>query len=248
MENFYFLFLEASLTDTRIMNSRSLPLKSIFITVSRYYTVPKTECKKFNKDLRKGVTDQSTVNAIEHALLYLENESLPVHWDRDILFDMRDESTTEGESEDEELLLSDEDDALSPEEKDHLVAELYKHMDDRGSPINKTPSIGEHDVDLYKLFRFVDKLGGFQRVTNNNQWRIVAKKLGFETNWCVNQVKVIYKRYLHSFEDLYRTLGCTLLNHPRRQRHGSGRPLMRGMRTSSKAVLSRIQYFNIIGL
>merc|ERR1711988_1931726 len=33
---------------------------------------------------------------------------------------------------------------------------------------------------------------------------------------------------------LYRTLGCTLLNHPRRQRHGSGRPLMRGMRTGSK--------------
>merc|ERR1712029_390681 len=47
-------------------------------------------------------------------------------------------------------------------------------------------------------------------------------------------VKVIYKSYLHSFEELYRTLGCTLLNHPRRQRHGSGRPLMRGMRTSSK--------------
>ena len=89
------------------------------------------------------------------------------------------------------------------------------------------------------MFRFVQKLGGTQRVTNNNQWRIVAKKLGFETNWCVNQVKVIYRRYLHSFEELYRTLGCTLINHPRnsradRSRHGSGRPLMRGVRTGSK--------------
>ena len=204
----------------------------------RYYTVPKTECKKFHKDMGKGVTDQGAVKAIEHAIAYIESENLPVHWDKDILFDMRDESTTEGESEDEELLLSDEDDTQSPEEKDHLVAELYKHMDDRGSPINKTPSIGDHDVDLYRLFRFVQKLGGSQRVTNNNQWRIVAKKLGFETNWCVNQVKVIYKRYLHSFEDLYRTLGCTLINHPRnnslRVRHGSGRPLMRGVRTGSK--------------
>ena len=94
-------------------------------------------------------------------------------------------------------------------------------------------------MDLYKLFRFVQKLGGTQRVTNNNQWRIVAKKLGFETNWCVNQVKVIYRRYLHSFEELYRTLGCTLINHPRnsradRSRHGSGRPLMRGVRTGSR--------------
>ena len=205
----------------------------------RYYTVPKTECKKFHKEMSKGVTDQSAMKAIEHAMAYTESENLPAHWDKDILFDMRDESTTESEGEDEELLLSDDDDAQSPEEKDHLVAELYKHMDDRGSPINKTPCIGDQDVDLYRLFRFVQKLGGTQRVTNNNQWRIVAKKLGFETNWCVNQVKVIYRRYLHSFEELYRTLGCTLINHPRnsrvdRSRHGSGRPLMRGVRTGSK--------------
>ena len=205
----------------------------------RYYTVPKTECKKFHKEMSRGVTDQSAMKAIEHAMAYNESESLPAHWDKDILFDMRDESTTESEGEDEELLLSDDDDTQSPEEKDHLVAELYKHMDDRGSPINKTPCIGDQDVDLYKLFRFVQKLGGTQRVTNNNQWRIVAKKLGFETNWCVNQVKVIYRRYLHSFEELYRTLGCTLINHPRggradRSRHGSGRPLMRGVRTGSK--------------
>jgi hypothetical protein len=83
----------------------------------------------------------------------------------------------------------------------------------------------------------VQKLRGQQQVTNNNQWRTVAKKLGFETNWCVNQVRVCYKRYLHSFEELYRTLRCTLNNHPRnslRVRHGSGRPLARGVRSGSK--------------
>merc|ERR1712212_701204 len=166
------------------------------------------------------------------------NENLPVHWDREILFDMRDDSSTEGSSDDEEILLSDDEDVQSPEEKDHLVAELYKHMEDKGTPINKTPSIGDKDVDLYKLFRLVQKLRGQQQVTNNNQWRTVAKKLGFETNWCVNQVRVCYKRYLHSFEELYRALGCTLVNHPRgnlsRIRHGSGRPLARGVRVKSR--------------
>ena len=63
--------------------------------------------------------------------------------------------------------------------------------------------------------KLVQKLGGQNRVTSNNQWRQVAKRLGFETNWCVNQVRVCYKRYLQSFEELYRTLGCTLVNHPR---------------------------------
>jgi len=204
----------------------------------RYYTVPKKECKKFHKDLGKGVTETALSKALDLALAYLDNnENLPVHWDKEILFDMREESSTEGSSDDEELLLSDDEDIQSPEEKDHLVAELYKHMDDRGTPINKTPSIGDQDIDLYKLFRLVQKLGGQQRVTNNNHWRTVAKKLGFETNWCVNQVRVCYKRYLHSFEELYRTLGCTLNNHPRnnlRVRHGSGRPLARGVRSGSK--------------
>jgi len=204
----------------------------------RYYTVPKKECKKFHKDTGKGVTEAALSKAVQHALAYLDNnENLPVHWDREILFDMRDDSSTEGSSDDEELLLSDDEDVQSPEEKDHLVAELYKHMEDKGTPINKTPSIGDKDIDLYKLFRLVQKLRGQQQVTNNNQWRTVAKKLGFETNWCVNQVRVCYKRYLHSFEELYRTLRCTLNNHPRnslRVRHGSGRPLARGVRSGSK--------------
>ena len=206
---------------------------------NKFHTVPRTECKKFHKDMGRGVSDSAMLKALEHAQAYISNnENLPVHWDKEILLEMRDESTTEGESDDDELILSDSDELQSPEEKDHLVAELYKHMDERGTPINKNPCIGDQDVDLFKLFRFVQKLGGQQRVTNNNQWRVVAKKLGFETNWCVNQVRVCYKRYLQSFEELNRTLGCTLINHPRntslRVRHGSGRPLVRGVRTGSK--------------
>ena len=48
------------------------------------------------------MTDQSAMKAIEHAMVamaYTESESLPAHWDKDILFDMRDESTTESEGE-----------------------------------------------------------------------------------------------------------------------------------------------------
>ncbi len=68
------------------------------------------------------------------------------------------------------------------------MAELYKHMEDRGAPINRTPMIDGREVDLYRLFRIVYKLGGQSRVTNKNMWQQVAKKLGFETAWCINQV------------------------------------------------------------
>ena len=81
---------------------------------------------------------------MEKAINYIEKEVLPPHWDKDNLFIMGEESTTE--SSETESLLDDDDDEESPEEKDHLVAELYKHMEDRGQPINKTPSIGNKDV------------------------------------------------------------------------------------------------------
>jgi hypothetical protein len=68
----------------------------------------------------------------------------------------------------------------------------------------------------------VYKLGGHARVSSNNLWRQVALKLGFETTWCANQVRVHYKRYLQSFEELYRTLGCTMLQYPKAKRSASG--------------------------
>ena len=130
------------------------------------------------------------------------------------------ERSEDGEDEDSE------EDEQTTEEKDHLVAELYKHMEDKGSPINHTPAINGQgklfllarlfillldliifqmlcspqcsndiktksflaDVDLYKLYRVVDRLGGHTRVTNKNLWKQVGRKLGFENTWSINQV------------------------------------------------------------
>ncbi len=50
------------------------------------------------------------------------------------------------------------------EEKDRFVAQLYKFMDDRDTPMNNIPSIGNVDLDLYKLFMIVKKMGGYNKV------------------------------------------------------------------------------------
>nr|CAD7450352.1 unnamed protein product [Timema bartmani] len=77
----------------------------------------------------------------------------------------------------------------------------------------------------------VHKLGGYNRVTNHNQWKTVSHKLGFGMSGSsvINLVKQSYKKFLHSFEDFYRKLGCTMVNHPRgnRSRHRAGRSLIR---------------------
>ena len=176
---------------------------------------------------------------MERAITFLERRELPPHWDRDILQSHEEESTisTTASSESEEADDDQEKDLEeeSPEEKDHLVAELYKHMEDRGSPIDKTPVIDGKDVDLYRLYRIVDKLGGHQRVSNKNLWRQVAGKLGFFSTWGINQVRVHYKRFLQSFEELNRSLGCTMVNYPK------GTPIVSGSRHRQISGSTRVQ-------
>lgn len=105
-------------------------------------------------------------------------------------------------------------------------------MDDRGTPINNCPMIGSEDIDLYRLFRAVYKLGGYNRVTNQNQWKLITRRLSFtmqNSPSTHNLVKQAYKKFLHSFEDFYRKLGCTMVNHPRGtiRKQRPGRSLIR---------------------
>ncbi|XP_037525209.1 AT-rich interactive domain-containing protein 4A isoform X2 [Rhipicephalus sanguineus] len=127
---------------------------------------------------------------------------------------------------------SDVSDDEPSEEKDRFVAQLYKFMDERGTPINKGPSMAGRDLNLYRLFRVVSKLGGCNRVTNHNQWKTVYARLGLpspanQTN--AHLLRGAYKKYLQSFEDFYRKLGCTMVSNPRsgRVRHRSDRIMTR---------------------
>lgn len=196
---------------------------------ARYYTVPKKEATEFTKELVNKVENSTLKVAVEKALLFLEKNELPPHWDRDSLFG---HSVSSGNSDSDGELDSDSSDDEPREEKDHFVAQLYKFMDDRGTPINNCPMIGSEDIDLYRLFRAVYKLGGYNRVTNQNQWKLITRRLSFtmqNSPSTHNLVKQAYKKFLHSFEDFYRKLGCTMVNHPRgtMRKQRPGRSLIR---------------------
>lgn len=206
----------------------------------RYFTVPKKEATEFTREIGSKVDNHTLKAAVEKALQYLDRDELPPHWDRDLLFGL-DESS--GNSDSDGALDSDSSDDEPREEKDHFVAQLYKFMDDRGTPINRGPTIGAKDVDLYKLFKVVHKLGGYNRVTNHNQWKIISQKLGFGqgSSSTTNLVKQSYKKFLHSFEDFYRKLGCTMVNHPRghRSRHRTGRSLIRDRDRATPTIIAK---------
>ncbi|GAB0088204.1 uncharacterized protein DMENIID0001_025950 [Sergentomyia squamirostris] len=191
----------------------------------RYYTVPKKEATQFTREHAKN---QEGV-AIQAALEYLDSDTLPPHWDRDVLFGLSASS-----SDYEQEFDSDSSDDEPREEKDHFVAQLYKYMDDRGTPLNKGPSIVNRDIDLYRLFRAAQKLGGYNRVTSQNQWKAIALRLGFvpATTSIMNLVKQAYKKFLQPFEEFNRKLGCTMVAHPRANRI-KGRSLVRANSVAS---------------
>lgn len=192
----------------------------------RYYTVPKKEANEFTKEMAKK-QDNPAVSA---ALEYLDKEKLPTHWERDSLFGINNTSSDN----DQEVGSDSSDDDEPTEKKDHFVAQLYKFMDDRGTPLNKIPSIINKDVDLYRLFRTAQKSGGYNRVTSQNLWKNIAQRLGYvqATQAIINLVKQAYKKYLLPFEEFNRKLGCTMIPQTSSSR-SKGRNLIRARSVAS---------------
>lgn len=80
---------------------------------------------------------------------------------------MNDESKVEEEDDgdDSDCESTSSSDDYPAEEKDRFVAQLFKFMDDRGTPMNKVPSINKIDLDLHKFFIVVRKFGGYNKVS-----------------------------------------------------------------------------------
>ncbi|TDG39500.1 hypothetical protein AWZ03_014078 [Drosophila navojoa] len=192
----------------------------------RYYTVPKKEANEFTREM----ASKQDVPAVKAAFEFLDSSKLPAHWDRDSLFGLSNLT-----SDDEGEIDSDSSDDEPHEEKDRFVAQLYKYMDDRGTPLNKVPSIQSRDVDLYRLFRAVQKRGGYNRVTAKNQWKVIAMRLGFTpcTLSVMNLVKQAYKKFLQPYGDFHRKLGCSLLMTSRASNRSKGRSLVRANSVAS---------------
>ncbi|MXQ92068.1 hypothetical protein E5288_WYG009875 [Bos mutus] len=94
-----------------------------------------------------------------------------------------------------------------PEERENFLQQLYKFMEDRGTPINKRPVLGYRNLNLFKLFRLVHKLGGFDNIESGAVWKQVYQDLGIPVlnSAAGYNVKCAYKKYLYGFEEYCRS-------------------------------------------
>uniref|UniRef100_A0AAV2MSK5 GINS complex subunit 4 n=1 Tax=Knipowitschia caucasica TaxID=637954 RepID=A0AAV2MSK5_KNICA len=63
-------------------------------------------------------------------------------------------------------------------EEKTFIAGLYSHMRARGTPIERIPHLGFKQINLWMIFKAVEKLGGYDSVTTKRLWKKIYDELG----------------------------------------------------------------------
>ncbi|XP_061468440.1 AT-rich interactive domain-containing protein 4A isoform X2 [Rhineura floridana] len=115
-----------------------------------------------------------------------------------------DEEEEKREHKEEEVVPEEE---LDPEERENFLQQLYKFMEDRGTPINKPPVLGYKDLNLFKLFRLVYQQGGCDNIDSGAIWKQIYMDLGIPilNSAASYNVKTAYRKYLYGFEEYCRS-------------------------------------------
>ncbi|XP_025043471.1 AT-rich interactive domain-containing protein 5A isoform X2 [Pelodiscus sinensis] len=64
------------------------------------------------------------------------------------------------------------------EEEQAFLVNLYKFMKDRHTPIERVPHLGFKQINLWKIYKAVEKLGAYELVTGRRLWKNVYDELG----------------------------------------------------------------------
>ncbi|XP_056152104.1 AT-rich interactive domain-containing protein 4A isoform X2 [Lampris incognitus] len=206
---------------------------------SKFYTVARKDITVITAD---GIMKPEFIcrKGHEGAQCFLRSQEVPEVWKMD-MSQILDSSSSDEEEEDEEDKESEEEEEEEedekkkkksikeepeeepdPEERDQFLQQLYKFMEDRGTPINKPPVLGYKDLNLFKLFRLVYHLGGCHKIESGTVWKQVYMDLGIPVlnSAASYNVKTAYRKYLYGFEEYCRSAAITF----RTIHHNNPRP------------------------
>ncbi|XP_060047937.1 AT-rich interactive domain-containing protein 4B isoform X2 [Erinaceus europaeus] len=179
----------------------------------KFASVPRKDVHEITSDTAPK-PDAILKQAFDQALEFHKSRAIPANWKTEL---KEDSSSSEAEEEEEEEddekekedNSSEEEEEIEPfpEERENFLQQLYKFMEDRGTPINKRPVLGYRNLNLFKLFRLVHKLGGFDNIESGAVWKQVYQDLGIPVlnSAAGYNVKCAYKKYLYGFEEYCRS-------------------------------------------
>ncbi|KAK7107364.1 AT-rich interactive domain-containing protein 2-like [Littorina saxatilis] len=88
------------------------------------------------------------------------------------------------------------------EDRRSFLQDLQRFHTSRGTPFDRIPQIAGREIDLYRLYRRVIDLGGWQKVNNDLLWEDIQEEFKIPVA-CTNgaqALKYIYFRYLNIYE------------------------------------------------
>ncbi|XP_061551900.1 AT-rich interactive domain-containing protein 4A isoform X2 [Phycodurus eques] len=197
---------------------------------SKFCTVARRNVHPLNS-ISINKSELSNTRGFEAAQRFARRREVPEAWKMDmsqILDSSSSDEEVDDEEEEEEEKASEDDDVdeeekrkklikeepeeePDPEERDHFLQQLYKFMEDRGTPINKPPVLGYKDLNLFKLFRLVFQHGGCRKIESGTVWKQIYMDLGIPilNSAASYNVKTAYKKYLFGFEEYCRSACIT---------------------------------------
>uniref|UniRef100_A0A8C3J9W4 AT-rich interactive domain-containing protein 4A n=1 Tax=Calidris pygmaea TaxID=425635 RepID=A0A8C3J9W4_9CHAR len=184
---------------------------------SKFYSVARKDIKELDvQNLPKS--ESSPKKGLQEASVFLDTKVVPRNWKMDISeilesasSDEEDGAAAETDEEEEKREEKTEEvvpeEELDPEERDNFLQQLYKFMEDRGTPINKPPVLGYKDLNLFKLFRLVYQQGGCDSIESGAVWKQIYMDLGIPilNSAASYNVKTAYRKYLYGFEEYCRS-------------------------------------------
>ncbi|XP_075718646.1 AT-rich interactive domain-containing protein 4B isoform X2 [Rhinoderma darwinii] len=192
-----------------------IAIKKDFILVrsfkdGKFFSVVKTDIRDIGDVSFK--TDCILKPALDYAMEFIRNKTVPTNWKAELKEESSGSETEDEETKDDQADNSSEDEdevEPFPDENENFLQQLYKFMEDRGTPINKRPVLGYRNLNLFKLFRLAHKLGGFSNIESGTVWKQVYQDLGIPVlnSAAGYNVKCAYKKYLYGFEEY-----CTSTN------------------------------------
>ncbi|CAH2328768.1 AT-rich interactive domain-containing 4A isoform X1 [Pelobates cultripes] len=180
---------------------------------------------KFHSNARKDLaeidintlkSEHSAVQGVKEAIHFLNSRTVPESWKMDMSEILESSSSDDedgeadvhdGEPNKEEEEEAEPEEEADPEERENFLQQLYKFMEDRGTPINKPPVLGYKDLNLFKLFRLVYLQGGCDNIESGAVWKQIYMDLGIPilNSAASYNVKTAYKKYLYGFEEYCRS-------------------------------------------
>ncbi|XP_067410972.1 AT-rich interactive domain-containing protein 4A isoform X2 [Emydura macquarii macquarii] len=183
---------------------------------SKFYSIARKDIRELDINLPKS--DASAKKGLQEASTFLNTKAVPDNWKMDMneilessSSDEEDGAAAESDEEEDKVEEKEEEvvpeEELDPEERDNFLQQLYKFMEDRGTPINKPPVLGYKDLNLFKLFRLVYQQGGCDKIDSGAVWKQIYMDLGIPilNSAASYNVKTAYRKYLYGFEEYCRS-------------------------------------------